>query len=88
MKYIIAIDHKASSDKTWSYFELTNSKRDLAIAEGIFKGFQQSEVHCVLVLKQVSKHQYKLMLRVFGNGFVEVPEQHELDCLWDVYRFN
>lgn len=81
-KYITIVSHHltvsssrlTSGDKLWSYIALRNSDKQMAIAEGVCRGFRDDETFSIHIAKKIRKQDgkatYKSIMRVFFDGEV------------------
>lgn len=82
-KYITIVSHHftvssprlASGNNLWSYIGLSNSNKQMAIAEGVAKGFKDKEIFSIHIAKRFREYDgtatYKSILRVFHDGEVD-----------------
>lgn len=82
-KYITIVSHHLSVSssrltthgKLWSFIGLSNTNKQMAIAEGVAKGFKDKEIFSIHIAKKVrnqyGKETYNSILRVFHDGEVD-----------------
>lgn len=70
-KYLAAVDHMAHYKKDWTYVRLSSGSKMHALVEAATKGFQRSDVGCVVVLKRIAECEYRTIARIYPSGTVE-----------------
>lgn len=85
-KYVAAVDHKAGYEKSWTYIQLENTDKSFAFAEAAVKGFQKPEAFCVVVLKQVKKHEFTQLVRIYPSGNIEDIRNQYGDKNWTIFN--
>lgn len=64
----------ASRDKMWQFIALDNTSKQLAIAEGVCRGFKEDDTECVFIAKRSREYDgvqvYKSFIVVYRDCIV------------------
>lgn len=86
-KYLAAVDHMAHYNKDRTYIRVNSGSKMLAFVEAATKGFQRSDVSCVVILKQITDCKYQITARIYPSGVVE-ELAGVCDETWTIYDFE
>lgn len=70
-KFLAVVDHMAHYKKDWTYIRLSSGSKMHAFIEAATKGFQRSDVGCVVVLKRTADCEYRTIARIYPSGTLE-----------------